>query len=38
MRNGYMLLEDTRPKRLTVSVSSKIKKSIADIYKGNYIL
>lgn len=35
MRNGYMLLEDTRPKRLTVSVSSKIKKSIADIYKYN---
>lgn len=35
MRNGYMLLEDTRPKRLTVSVSSKIKKSIAEIYKCN---
>lgn len=30
-----MILEDMRPQRLTVSISSKIKKSITDIYKCN---
>ena len=35
MRNRYRLCEDARPQKLPVSVSSKIKNSIIEIYQHN---